>query len=163
MDALTICEVAADDPRLVPLIEAHLAHSARFSPDTSCHTMSAAKLTATPGLRMWLATGGDTPAGCAALKPLASGAEVKSVHVLKAARGRGLARALMEHVIAAAREAGHAALMLETGSDKLEGYGAARTLYERLGFSYRGPFEGYAADPASAYMTLPLGARDASR
>lgn len=165
MDALTVQEVRPDDARLLPLIEAHLAHSAFHAPDTSCHTMTREELLAEPGLRMWLASDGAIPVGCAALKPLggpADAAEVKSVHVASAGRGRGVARSMMAKIIVAAKAAGHPALMLETGSDQLQGYGAARGLYEALGFAYCGPFKGYADDPASVYMTLPLTTLDAS-
>lgn len=158
MDALSVVEVAPSDARLAPLIAAHIDHSARYSPDTSCHTMTAAELVAEPGLRMWLATLNGVPVGCGALKTIPAGAEVKAVHVAAAARGRGIALALMRAVITAARGAGHRALLLETGSDRLDGYDAARALYKRLGFTDRGPFTGYDADPASAYMTLALDA-----
>ncbi|MEL6450400.1 MAG: GNAT family N-acetyltransferase [Pseudomonadota bacterium] len=116
MDALIVHEVRPDDARLAPLIDAHLSHSSVHSPDTSCHTMTAAELIAEPGLRMWLAELGDVPVACGALKPLAVDAEVKSVHVAETARGRGAARAIMEAIAGAARASGVTALYLETGS-----------------------------------------------
>jgi putative acetyltransferase len=81
---------------------------------------------------------------------------VKSVYVAAAARGRGLARKIMQHLESEARSSGVTALVLETGSDLLPDYDAARALYEKLGYDYCGPFQGYTADPNSAFMRLAL-------
>lgn len=63
-------------------------------------------------------------------------AEVKRLYVRPAARGAGLGRALVEVVIASAREAAYARLLLFTAPFT----DAAQTLYERLGFDYTEPF-----------------------
>lgn len=76
------------------------------------------------------------------------------MHVLAELRGRGLARVLLDHLIAAARADGIARLSLETGAQP--SFGAARALYERAGFAYCPPFEGYVADPNSVFMTRRL-------
>jgi len=49
------------------------------------------------------------------------------------ARGRGLARALVEDLEALLRERGRAQIRVETS--ETEGYGAARALYTRLGYA----------------------------
>lgn len=119
--------------------------------------MSVEELAAEPGLRFWVLYEGDVPLGCGALKPLADGTvEVKSVHVVEAARGRGLARVLMEHLEGEARAAGHLAMVLETGSAALPAYDAARALYERLGYTYCDVLPGYRRDPNSAFMRRAL-------
>jgi putative acetyltransferase len=46
--------------------------------------------------------------------------------------------------------------VLETGSDLLPEYDAARALYEKLGYAYCAPIPGYDADPNSAFMRLEL-------
>lgn len=143
-------------PALRALVEAHLAHSRAATPQTSNHTLDSTQLRG-PGIRFWAIYDGDTALGCGALKPLSDGtAEVKSVHVLDRARGRGLARRMMAFLARQARAAGHSALVLETGSRLLSEYDAARALYERLGYRYCGPIPGYASDPNSAFMRLDL-------
>lgn len=137
-----------------PLIDAHLAHSWDATPQTSNHTFDVDALNV-PDIRLWAAFDGLIVLGCGALKSLPDGtAEVKSVHVAAAARKRGVARALMDHMILLARDEKCAALVLETGT--MEEYAAARVLYEKLGFSYCAPIYGYEADPNSAFMRLAL-------
>jgi len=143
-------------PELRPLLQAHIAHGAAFSPEGSDHTMDVGDLCA-DGVRMWLLTDEDVPLACGGLKPLGDGtAEVKSVHVANAARGAGHARRIMGHLQAEARDAGYSALVLETGSDRLPEYDAARGLYEALGFTYCAPIPGYVPDPNSAFLRLSL-------
>ena len=81
-------------------------------------------------------------------------AEIKSMHVLTEARGRGLSKAMLEHLVAAAKADGCARLSLETGVQPT--FIAARALYERAGFEECPPFEGYEEDPNSVFMTKML-------
>ena len=81
--------------------------------------------------------------------------EIKSVHTAEAARGRGIGRALVEHVIAVSRKRGYRTLNLETAPRPA--YRPAIALYLRLGFTYCGPFADYPPDnPGSVYMELAL-------
>lgn len=94
--------------------------------------------------------------GMAALKELGGGhGEVKSMHTARAARGRGVGRALLEHVVAVARERGMHTLSLETGTQ--EAFLPARALYASAGFVACGPFGDYRASPHNTFMTLALG------
>jgi putative acetyltransferase len=79
-------------------------------------------------------------------------AEIKSMHTAQAARGRGLGRVMVEHLIAVARERGYRRLSLETGS--MAEFAAARALYARAGFELCPPFGDYPDSPNSTYMTL---------
>jgi GNAT superfamily N-acetyltransferase len=89
---------------------------------------------------LWLAASDDTGIGCVALRPLdANAAEVKRMFVDPAWRGRGVGRALMETVIAGARERGYPILRLGT----LHDMNAAQELYRSLGFT---PIERYRPD-----------------
>jgi GNAT superfamily N-acetyltransferase len=84
-----------------------------------------------PSGGLWLAAAGDAGVGCVALRPLDDGsAEVKRMFVDPAWRGRGVGRALMETVIAGARERGYTILRLGT----LDDMDAAQGLYRSLGF-----------------------------
>jgi len=144
------------DDDLRPIIEKHLAHSWDATPQTSNHTLDVDALRA-PDIRFWAVYDAGHPMGCGALKALPDGtAEVKSVHVLSEARGRGLARKMMDHLADLARAEGLTALVLETGADHLTEYAAARKLYQALGYSYCEPIFGYEADPNSAFMRLGL-------
>ncbi len=143
-------------PELKELLTAHVQYSAENSPEGSNHTLDPQEMRDS-GLQFWVAFHEERAVGCGALSALPDGsAEVKSVHVLQEMRGRGLARQMMIHLAEEAMAAGHSALVLETGSSQCPGYDAARGLYESLGFQYCEPFGEYAADPASAFMCLPL-------
>jgi putative acetyltransferase len=90
-----------------------------------------------------------------ALKRLdADHAEVKSMHTVAAARGQGIGRSMVEHLIAAAREAGYQRLSLETGS--MAEFAPARALYASVGFEVCEPFGDYRASPNSTYMTMDI-------
>lgn len=148
-------------PSVAPLIEGNQSHGAAETVAQSDHTFGAAELSR-KDVRFYAAyqTGTsvqESPLGCGAIKTLSDGtAEVKSVFVSEAARGRGLARRVMDHLASEARNQGFHALVLETGSALCPGYDAARALYERLGYRYCAPFEGYSEDPLSVFMHLPL-------
>jgi putative acetyltransferase len=154
--AIRIVREAPGGQDLRPLLEAHFTHAAAAAPAESNHTLDADGLEAAD-TRFWVLRDEGVPLGCGALKALPDGtAEVKSLHVSAAARGRGLARMIMKHLEAEARASGASALVLETGSNLCPGYDAARRLYEALGYSYCGPFHGYTEDPMSVFMRLGL-------
>jgi putative acetyltransferase len=81
-------------------------------------------------------------------------AEVKSMHTVAAARGEGIGRRMLEHLIAVAREAGYRRLSLETGS--MAEFAPARALYASAGFELCEPFADYRASPNSTYMTIRI-------
>lgn len=90
-----------------------------------------------------------------ALKRLdADHAEVKSMHTIPAARGRGIGRRMIEHLISVARGAGYRRISLETGS--MAEFAPARALYTRAGFAECEPFGEYRASADNIYMTLRL-------
>jgi putative acetyltransferase len=155
--ALTIRRADPGASDIRPIVAAHLAHSRATTPQTSCHTMTVDEMTADTVLMFWAVHDGTRAVGCGALKPLGDGtAEVKSVHVIEDARGRGIARLLMVHLADAARALGHTALVLETGSERVPGYDAARALYQRLGYRRCGVLPGYRRDPNSVFLRLDL-------
>jgi putative acetyltransferase len=80
--------------------------------------------------------------------------ELKSMHTAAAARGRGIGRAMLTHLMGIARDRGYTRLSLETGS--MAGFAPARGLYESAGFRACGPFADYLASPNSTFMTLEI-------
>src|SRR4029079_7868863 len=88
-----------------------------------------------------------------ALKQLdAEHVEIKSMHTAKAARGRGLGRAMLDYLLAEARRRGVRRVSRATGSPgRLP---PARGLYASAGFDLTGPFADYRESPSSTFMTL---------
>lgn len=74
--------------------------------------------------------------------------ELKRMFTLPSHRGRGIARSLLLFLEAQAQARGCHLFMLETGYLQPE----AIALYERLGYSSRGPFGPYTEDPNSVFM-----------
>jgi putative acetyltransferase len=93
--------------------------------------------------------------GVGAIKELGDRhAEIKSMHTAAEARGRGIARALVEHLLGIARARGHRRVSLETGSGPA--FAPARALYAGAGFVPCEAFSDYVPGPNSTYMTLLL-------
>ena len=83
-------------------------------------------------------------------------AEIKSMHTAAAARGRGVGRALLSHLLGLARSRGYRQVSLETGT--MAEFAPARALYESAGFTACGPFAGYRPSEDNCFMTLRLDA-----
>jgi len=91
-------------------------------------------------------------AGCAAIVLTPEYGEIKRMYMQPSCRGKGAAKRLLDTLEQAARGAGVARMVLETGPDQPEALG----LYERHGFSRCGPYGDYADDPLSVFMQKPL-------
>ncbi len=124
------------------------------SPPESVHALDPAALD-TPDVAFFTLRDSDTVVGMGAIKRIdPTHAEIKSMHVVAEARGRGLAAQLLDHLLAEAQSLGYGRLSLETGVEPV--FAPARALYERAGFSYCGPFDGYLEDPNSVFMTRAI-------
>ena len=136
------------------LFQRHTADMHADTPPESIHMMDKGALAA-PGIRFFVLRDGGEPLAMGAFKRIDdTHAEIKSMHVLAEARGRGLSKAMLEHLVAAARADGFTRLSLETGVQLT--FVAARALYARAGFEECPPFEGYSEDPNSVFMTKVL-------
>jgi len=143
------------DPRVLRLLDDHLADMHATSPPESVHALDVSGLQH-PDVTFWALADGDQLLGCVALKQLdARHGELKSMRTDAAARGRGLGRLLLQHVVAEARARGYSRLSLETGTEDF--FRPARALYRSHGFIETGPFGTYTLDPNSVYLTLELG------
>jgi putative acetyltransferase len=156
--------IAPDDPRsadVVALLERHLELMHEQSPPEDVHALDLDGLVG-PEIAFFSlrgATGELLAIG--ALKQLDPGhVEIKSMHTAQAARGRGLGRALLEHLLAEAERRGARRVSLETGS--MDGFLPARTLYASAGFELAGPFADYRESPNSTFMTRALAAEEAA-
>lgn len=154
MPDLTIAEESPLTADLALLFERHTADMHADTPPESIHMMDRTEL-AIPEVRFFVLREGDQPLAMGAFKRIdATHAEIKSMHVLTEARGRGLSRRMLDHLLDQARAAGFARLSLETGVQPT--FVAARALYARAGFTECPPFEGYDEDPNSVFMTRTL-------
>jgi putative acetyltransferase len=141
-------------PDLALLFERHTADMHAETPPESIYMMDKSKL-AGPGIRFFVLREDGVPQAMGAVKRIdATHAEIKSMHVLIEARGRGLSKAMLEKLVTNARADGFTRLSLETGIQST--FIAARALYTKAGFAECGPFGDYAYDPNSVYMTKAL-------
>jgi putative acetyltransferase len=87
---------------------------------------------APPSGCLLLATVGNEPAGCVALKKLADGVgEMKRLYLRRQYRGLGLGRTLAEQIIREAKRLNYQAIRLDTIPSVM---GSAVALYRSLGF-----------------------------
>ena len=150
-------EIRLDDlsgPGIHALLAEHLAEMHRISPPESVHALPVDGLRQ-PDITFWTAWSGNDLLGCGALRQLSAvHGEIKSMRTAIAHRGKGVAKALLEHIVEEAKGRGYERLSLETGSQKE--FEPARTLYERSGFTRCPPFADYVEDPNSVFMTRSL-------
>ena len=132
------------------LIRAHVEDAYLYSPPENVYALDLDALRQ-PGITFWSAWEGDALLGCGALKQLsADHAELKSMRTARAHLRKGVARALVLHILAHAKSLGLARVSLETGTHVA--FAPAKALYASLGFVECGPFEGYVLDPHSLFM-----------
>jgi putative acetyltransferase len=141
-------------PEIHQLLQQHLQGMALHSPPESIHALDLDALRQ-PGITFWTAWENDELLGCGALKELdARHAEIKSMRTATAHLRKGVAKAMLTHIIEEAKQRGYRRLSLETGS--AEAFEPARRLYAAFGFTFCEPFDGYALDPFSVFMTRKL-------
>ena len=150
-------EIRVDDlngAEVVALLREHLASMSQLSPPESVHALELEELQA-PEVSFWSVWLGLDLVGCGALKELdTSHGELKSMRTASSHTRKGVAAALLEHMLGVARQRGYRRLSLETGS--MEAFAPARALYSRFGFTLCEPFADYVEDPNSVFMTLEL-------
>lgn len=154
--ALTIDHVAAPTRDVRALLEELNATLAvHYAPDQR-HGLALDQLFQ-PSIRFFIAILDQAAVGCGGVALCDGYAEVKRMYVRPAARGRGVAKALLSRLADEARAAGATILRLETGVHQTEAIG----LYEHFGFVRCGVFGPYAALPPNAivlsvFFELPL-------
>jgi putative acetyltransferase len=142
------------DPAVIGLLEEHLRCMALVSPQESIHALNLEGLRKSD-VTFWTIWDGGDLAGCGALKELDSQhGEIKSMRTAYPYQGKGIAKLMLQHLIAQAKSRGYRRLSLETGS--MDYFEPARRLYVGFGFEVCQPFGPYTEDPNSAFMTLEL-------
>ena len=154
--AVRVERATPHDPDVALLLDEHLAEMRATSPPESVHALPHDALAAAD-VRLLAARGpSGTLLGIGALKRHdAVLGELKAMRTTVAARGRGVATVVLEHLLALARADGLQVVALETGSQ--DHFAPARRLYARHGFTPCEPFADYRPDPSSTFMRLVLG------
>ena len=139
------------DPAATALLRASHALMQSLFPAEDNHYLSVDALCA-PDILFFTARRDGITVGCGALALREHYGELKSMFVAPAARGTGVADALMRALEDAARGLALPRLRLETGSL----LHSAHKLYARHGFTDCGPFGHYVESPSSRFMQKPL-------
>lgn len=151
--------IAVDDPRR-PDVAALLARHLRFAQtQTPAEHSFALDLDGLldPAITLFSFREHGRLLGIGAIKRLdPRHAEIKSMHTAEAARGRGIGRALLTHLLEVSRGRGFHRVSLETGTTAA--FAPARALYESAGFMPCGPFADYRPSEHNFFMTKGLDA-----
>ncbi len=149
--------ISVDDPRrpqVRALLERHLTFCLSETPPEHSFALDVDGLL-DPAVTFFSFTGDGRVLGVGALKELdAAHGELKSMHTAAEARGRGVGRAVLEHLLAVARARGYRRVSLETGTTP--GFAAARALYVSAGFVPAEPFGGYQRTEDNTFYSRAL-------
>jgi putative acetyltransferase len=136
------------------LVRLHLTDMHANSPPSHAFALDLSGLR-DPQVTFWSAWSGDEILGMGALKRLDTrSGELKSMRTHPNHLRRGVASALLEHIILEARSRGYHRLSLETGSGPA--FEPALALYRRRGFIDGGPFGAYTRSDFNQFLHLPL-------
>jgi GNAT superfamily N-acetyltransferase len=140
-----------DARRLIAALDAGLAElyppEQRFGPNLKAQHLEGGR-----GAFL-IARDGGRAVGCGAIRVLdPTTAEVKRMYVELDQRGKGVGRAVLARLEAAAKELGVHRLVLETGIYQ----DAALTFYRRAGFTQVDCWGEYASSPTSICLEKPL-------
>jgi putative acetyltransferase len=136
------------------LLAVHLEGMHANSPPGHVFALDLSGLRAS-NVTVWSAWHGGAICGIGALKQIDEAVgEVKSMRTHPAFLRRGVAAALLEHIIEEARRRGLQTLSLETGSGP--SFEPALTLYRRRGFIEGEPFGDYERSDFNQFLHLTL-------
>jgi len=150
-------EIRLDDlsgQQVQDLLAAHLAGMQENSPPDSVYALDLSGLRH-PDVSVWTAWDAAELIGIGALKQLSpSAGEIKSMRTDTRHLRKGVGLAILDHIIAEARQRGYRRLSLETGSG-LE-FDAALSLYRKRGFENGEPFGDYVSSDFNEFLHLDL-------
>jgi len=143
-----------DDPRVIALLRRHLEGMHANSPPGHVFALDWSGLQK-PEISFYALWQDDELLGFGALKELDSRTgEIKSMRTADAHLRKGVAAAILDHIIAQARKRGYARLSLETGSGPA--FEPAVALYRKRGFVNGEAFGGYEASAFNQFLHLDL-------
>lgn len=149
--------VAEDDPSepdIIALLERHLEFARAVTPPDDVHALDLDGLLHESVTFFSIRADGRL-LGIGAIKQLDERhMELKSIHTAAEARGNGVGRAMVDHLVDVARHRGARRVSLETGS--MDEFAPSRALYSRVGFVECGPFGDYHPGRSSTFMTMEL-------
>jgi putative acetyltransferase len=147
--------IAVDDPRrpdVQALLARHLEFALAQTPAEYSFALDVDGLL-DPAITFYSLRADGSLLGIGAIKRLsAQHAEIKSMHTAEAARGLGIGRALLGHLLGVARAQGFRRVSLETGTTAA--FAPARALYRSAGFIPCGPFAGYRPTGHNFFLTM---------
>lgn len=109
----------------------------------------------TPDISFYTAWDGNSLMGMGALKQIdATTGEIKSMRTSEAHLRKGVATAVLSHLIAEARRRRYTRLSLETGSGEI--FEPALVLYRRFGFEGGDAFDQYEKSEFNQFLHLNL-------
>ncbi|MBA4176731.1 MAG: N-acetyltransferase [Leptothrix sp. (in: Bacteria)] len=158
-DPIVIRRERPDQPEVVALLSALDAYLMSLYPPQASYILDVQALLA-DDVAFFVARDGARAVGTAACRRVPGGpdtggqpyGEVKRMYVDPAQRGRRLGARLLGAVEDSLRDHGCRLSLLETGRDQHE----AVALYERCGYTPRGPFGGYPDNGLSAFYGKAL-------
>ena len=143
-----------DDDRVKALLKRHLEGMHANSPAGHVFALDWSGLQK-PEISFYALWDGEQLLGFGALKELdPRSGEVKSMRTADAHLRKGVAAAILEHIIAEAVARGYARLSLETGSGPA--FEPALALYRKRGFVNGDAFDGYEKSPFNQFLHLQL-------
>lgn len=144
------------DPRVHALLALHLGAMRDHSPAGHVHALDLSGLQRAD-IAFFTAWDGEALLGCGALRALSPHVgEIKSMRTAPGHLRRGVAAALLAHMLAIARARGYGRVSLETGSGPA--FEPALALYRRAGFVPGAAFGDYVASAFNQFLHLDLAA-----
>ncbi len=149
--------IGPDDPQeadVQVLLEQHLRFAHEYTDHGAVYALDVEALLQ-PSIRFFSVRREGQLLAVGALSHLSeTHVELKSMHTTVAARGLGIAEALLQYLLKSARTEGYLRMSLETGS--MDAFMPARSLYSKLGFRRCEPLLHYPDSPLSTFMDLEL-------
>jgi putative acetyltransferase len=152
-----VFEIVEDDLTGAPtqaLLALHMAGMLANTPAEHAFVLDLSGLRR-PNIVVWTVRAGEDVAGVGALNDLGDGTgELKSMRTAPTYLRRGVAAALLDHLISEARARGYRRLSLETGRGP--DFDPAVALYASRGFRSGEPFADYEDSAFNQFMHLEL-------
>ncbi|MCJ8318063.1 MAG: GNAT family N-acetyltransferase [Colwellia sp.] len=145
-------ELEQDD--VMVLLTKHHQDMLNHSPEESVHALDLSALKK-PDITFWTIRVNNELAGCCALKELdKTHGEIKSMRTAEKFLRQGIAKKLLQHILAQAKQRSYIKLSLETGTE--EAFKPAHKMYHQFGFIPCQPFANYQDDPFSMFMSKSI-------